>query len=266
MRRFPAAAVAAVVATSLIAPSAILAEQPSPEPAGNDAGVSPSPPTLAEQTVGEVKPGTGSGSEVTGVGEDDPAAAGPTLRTSVVRRASRAASASAAAASVFIKDYFFSPKTVTINVGESVKWTNKGKAPEGHTATGDSFDSGVLKEGESYVHKFTKAGSFDYICTLHANMKGTVVVKTADGGGGSGGGDGAGGSRSDGGSGGSGGRSGGSGGGSTETGRSSDLGGTGTSSSLPSTGQALGGLLIVGVDLLLAGTLLLLRVRLSDWR
>ena len=183
MRRFTVAAVATAVAASLIAPQAILAEQPPPQPAAPGSAATP-PPAAGEN--GDGAPLGSDGPIVTDGSEAQPSTH-PTLRTSLAQHAPQTAAASAGpAATVVIKDFLFSPKTVTINVGESVKWDNKGKAEEGHTATGDNFDSGVLKEGESYTHKFSKAGTFDYICTLHSNMKGTVVVRAGSGGGGSG--------------------------------------------------------------------------------
>ncbi len=249
MRRFRVVMVATVLAGSLIAPSAILAEQPAPGETAVDGAVAvpqqnPAPP---EQAAGEGKAAPAEAAVADAVPVAAPSAAA-TLRASAEKGGGAPASASAAAASVAIQDYYFSPKKVTIDTGESVKWTNKGKVPEGHTATGDSFDSGVLKKGQSYTHKFTKAGSFDYICTLHPNMTGTVVVKAASGGGGN----------DNGGS-----SDGGTGGGTGTSGTSSGLGGTGSTSSLPITGQDLRLLLVLGVNLLLAGTLLLLRSRCS---
>ena len=269
MRRFTVAAVATAVAASLIAPQAILAEQPPPQPASPGSAATP-PPAAGEN--GDGAPLGSDGPIVTDGSEAQPSTH-PTLRTSLARHAPQTAAASAGpAATVVIKDFLFSPKTVTINVGESVKWDNKGKAEEGHTATGDNFDSGVLKEGETYTHKFSKAGTFDYICTLHSNMKGTVVVRAGSGGGGSGngGGSGGGGSQNGGGSqhgGGSANSSSAGSGGTTSGGGSGssffpDSSGSGSSGgSLPSTGLDLGLLALLGVDLLLAGTLALLRSR-----
>ncbi len=269
MRRFPAAAAVVVVATSLIAPSALLAEQPSPAP--DDAAPAPAAVPGAAGDQVDVEAGTGSPSS--GLSKDEAGPAEPGLHTAVVRNGQRSASASAGpAATVFMKDFLFSPKTVTINVGESVKWTNKGKAEEGHTATGDSFDSGVLKQGQSYTHKFSAAGTFDYICTLHSNMKGTIVVRASGGGGGGGsGGGGETGGESGNQSSGSDGNSGGSSAGSSASSPSFDSGfsgssGSSSSSSLPSTGEDVGLLALLGLDLLLAGTLALLRGRSSDLR
>ena len=85
-----------------------------------------------------------------------------------------------AAANVTItaRDFFWSPDTVTIQVGDTVTWTNLDSAP--HTATdsgsGSLFD-GVMNQGESFSYTFTQAGTFNYLCTFHPEMTGTVVVQ-----------------------------------------------------------------------------------------
>ena len=85
----------------------------------------------------------------------------------------------AAAGSVTIRDFSFAPKAISIGVGDTVTWSNQGKQP--HTATGPGFDTGTLKQGQSASHTFAKAGTFNYICTIHPFMKGTVVVAAAAG-------------------------------------------------------------------------------------
>jgi plastocyanin len=86
------------------------------------------------------------------------------------------ASASATSLSVTVGNYFYRPSKLTAHVGDTVVWTNKGDASEGHTVTGDGLDSGVFHEGETFSHKFTEAGKVSYVCTLHPNMKGSVDV------------------------------------------------------------------------------------------
>lgn len=78
---------------------------------------------------------------------------------------------------VEIKDFAFSPATLTVKVGDTVTWTNQDSV--GHSATSDdgSFDTGVLAQGESNTVTFTEAGTFNYHCTPHPNMKATVVVQ-----------------------------------------------------------------------------------------
>ena len=81
-------------------------------------------------------------------------------------------------ASVTIKDFEFTPATITISVGGTVTWTNDG--PSTHTATADdgSFDSGNLAQGKTFSHTFQSAGTFAYHCTPHPFMKATVIVQS----------------------------------------------------------------------------------------
>lgn len=85
--------------------------------------------------------------------------------------------ASGVVVEVVIEDFTFKPATVEIFVGDTVMWTNFDSAP--HTATGNEgeFDSGTLQTDESFSFTFEEAGSFDYICTVHPYMEGTVIVE-----------------------------------------------------------------------------------------
>ena len=92
--------------------------------------------------------------------------------------------APAVAAGVSIVDFSFSPKTVTIQAGESVSWSNNGKSPHTVTADGGSFDSGNLNPGQGYAHTFSTPGTYAYHCQYHQQlgMVGTVIVLGGGGG------------------------------------------------------------------------------------
>jgi len=92
------------------------------------------------------------------------------------RRRDRVVARAAGSTSVTISDFKFAPASITVNVGDTVTWTNKG--PTAHTATGKdkSFDTGLLQKGETGSFTFKKAGTYAYICTPHPYMKGTVKV------------------------------------------------------------------------------------------
>ncbi len=81
-------------------------------------------------------------------------------------------------ASVTIKDFEFTPATVTIALGGTVTWTNDG--PSTHTITADdgSFDSGDLSKGKTFSHTFQTAGTFTYHCSIHPFMTATVIVQS----------------------------------------------------------------------------------------
>jgi plastocyanin len=88
--------------------------------------------------------------------------------------------ARAANADVTIQNFAFSPATVTVNVGDTVTWTNQ-ESGVPHTTTSDTavWDSGTLTTGQSFSFTFTQAGTFTYHCTIHPNMTGTVIVQQA---------------------------------------------------------------------------------------
>ena len=88
-----------------------------------------------------------------------------------------AGSVVAADESVSIANFAFSPGTVTIQEGDSVTWTNDDSTP--HTATGNGFDTETIGPGESSTVPFATAGTYAYVCSIHPQMSGTVVVEAA---------------------------------------------------------------------------------------
>ncbi|MEE8331286.1 MAG: plastocyanin/azurin family copper-binding protein [Acidimicrobiia bacterium] len=77
-------------------------------------------------------------------------------------------------ASIDIIDLDFDPRLVTVTAGTAITWTNVGELP--HTVTGDFGDSGFLEPGGAYSTTFNEEGTFEYLCTIHPTMIGTVVV------------------------------------------------------------------------------------------
>lgn len=80
---------------------------------------------------------------------------------------------------VHIRNFTFSPLTLTIAAGETVRFVNDDQ--EAHTATAmdRSFDSGGLDANDSWEHRFAKPGTYHYYCQMHPYMRGTVVVTKA---------------------------------------------------------------------------------------
>ena len=84
------------------------------------------------------------------------------------------------AAKVTVSNVKFEPRTLTVKAGTTVTWENK----EGsHTVTSDTgaFESETLSAGQSFSHKFDKAGRYPYYCTFHGSkgghdMAGVIVV------------------------------------------------------------------------------------------
>ena len=83
--------------------------------------------------------------------------------------------ASVPSGKVTIQGFAFSPASITVNVGDTVIWENKDSV--GHTITGTVWDSGNLGSGKTYSRKFDTAGTYNYHCSIHSSMTGTVIVK-----------------------------------------------------------------------------------------
>ena len=80
------------------------------------------------------------------------------------------------------KNACYLPVTVSINVGDTVSWSNDDTAA--HTVTSGSavegpnfvFDSSLLIAGGTFEHTFDSSGTEDYYCMVHPWMTGTVKV------------------------------------------------------------------------------------------
>lgn len=77
---------------------------------------------------------------------------------------------------VNIDGFAFAPATLTVSVGTTVTWTNRDEEPHTVAATDGSFHSPGMGTGATFRHTFTDAGTFDYVCSIHPMMRGTVVV------------------------------------------------------------------------------------------
>lgn len=87
--------------------------------------------------------------------------------------------ARAATVNVKIQGFAFDPTPLTVNVGDTVTWTNNDTAPHNATADDGTFKTPDLQQGQSASVTMTKPGTFAYICTIHPRMKGTVIVQAA---------------------------------------------------------------------------------------
>lgn len=82
-----------------------------------------------------------------------------------------------AAAEVKMNGIHYRSDTVTVNAGESVRWTNSD--PLLHTVTFDdgSGTSADIPQNGSFQFRFDRPGTYPYHCTQHPFMKGVVIVK-----------------------------------------------------------------------------------------
>jgi plastocyanin/sugar lactone lactonase YvrE len=71
----------------------------------------------------------------------------------------------------------FNPKTLTVQVGQAVRFTNSGKVAHTATQSQGAFDTGFLKGGESATLAFDSPGTFTFFCQPHPWMQGTIEVQ-----------------------------------------------------------------------------------------
>jgi plastocyanin len=99
--------------------------------------------------------------------------------TSSQSNSSSSSNASAAPGKVEItNNMIFTPSQISVSVGSSVTWTNNDNVS--HTVVedhGDGPNSGEIAPGATYSYTFTKKGSYQYHCSIHPQMRGTIVVK-----------------------------------------------------------------------------------------
>jgi plastocyanin len=85
----------------------------------------------------------------------------------------------AATRSVSVKDNFFAPRTLTINKGSKLtwKWASYGIPHNVTVKSGPVRFHSRTMGGGTYSHTFLRRGTYRLYCTLHPNMKMTVVVR-----------------------------------------------------------------------------------------
>lgn len=87
---------------------------------------------------------------------------------------------------VTIQNFTFSPAQLTINVNDTVTWTNADFTTHTSTSTSapGSWDSGGIPPGQSFTpspNPFTMPGTYSYVCTLHLGMTGRIIVQESTG-------------------------------------------------------------------------------------
>ena len=78
---------------------------------------------------------------------------------------------------VHVKNFAFDPTTVNVSVGTKVTWQFDDSISHNVTASDNSFTSNDLNGGATFSFTFNKAGTYNYICSIHPRMKASVVVK-----------------------------------------------------------------------------------------
>jgi plastocyanin len=78
-----------------------------------------------------------------------------------------------------IRNLAFAPARIEITAGITIRWTNNDQVDHTVTARDGSWDSGIIRPGQSWERTFRNPGTYEFLCTPHPFMKGTVVVRPA---------------------------------------------------------------------------------------
>jgi plastocyanin len=76
-----------------------------------------------------------------------------------------------------MRELAYTPAQITITAGTTVVWRNDDVVEHSVTAVDGSWDSGVIMPGAAWQRAFPDAGTFEFFCTPHPFMRGTVVVR-----------------------------------------------------------------------------------------
>ncbi|HXJ00327.1 MAG TPA: cupredoxin family copper-binding protein [Micropepsaceae bacterium] len=79
--------------------------------------------------------------------------------------------------SFIIKDFHFSPMSLTVPAGATVLWKNLDGEPHTVVSIEGLFRSGGLDQNDSFTFKFDKPGTYRFVCSIHPQMLGTITVK-----------------------------------------------------------------------------------------
>ena len=77
-----------------------------------------------------------------------------------------------------IKDFAFNPQTITVQSGEKVTWINRDEEPHTIVSVEKQFKkSTALDTDQEFTITVEAPGTYDYFCSVHPKMTGTIVVE-----------------------------------------------------------------------------------------
>jgi amicyanin len=89
--------------------------------------------------------------------------------------------ARAAETEVKIDNFSFAPERITVKAGTTITWINEDDIPHTVASSAKPFKSKALDTDDKYSFTFTTPGTYEYFCSLHPHMTGTVVVEVETG-------------------------------------------------------------------------------------
>jgi len=83
----------------------------------------------------------------------------------------------AGSAEIAIKNFKFMPPSLTVAPGTAVTWVNNDEEPHNVVSPDRVFRSKAIDGGEKFTAVFDKPGTYKYLCAVHPQMRGEIIVK-----------------------------------------------------------------------------------------
>ena len=80
-------------------------------------------------------------------------------------------------AEISIQAFQFVPAILTVKAGTAVTWMNHDEEPHNVVSLDRVFRSKAIDGGEKFTASFDKPGTYKYICAVHPQMRGQIVVQ-----------------------------------------------------------------------------------------
>ena len=80
-----------------------------------------------------------------------------------------------------IDNFTFNPPRLTVTAGTTVTWDNEDDIPHTVASSARVFRSKALDTSDKFSFTFATPGVYEYFCSLHPHMTGTIVVETTTG-------------------------------------------------------------------------------------
>lgn len=77
---------------------------------------------------------------------------------------------------IWIYDNFFSPDTIVVRPGTTVRWINYGYHNHSVAAQDGDWDSGPMRRGAEYSITLDKPGTYQYLCRYHPDQMSAKIV------------------------------------------------------------------------------------------
>ena len=78
---------------------------------------------------------------------------------------------------IVLKDFHFAPTSLTVATGTTVRWQNLDGEPHTVVSKDGLFRSEGLDQNGIFTFKFDKPGTYQFLCSIHPQMMGTIIVK-----------------------------------------------------------------------------------------